>query len=411
MSNFKFQIQKLKNFYHLLQSILANVYYGFPSKKLKVIGITGTDGKTTTTHLVYNILISSGKKASMISTVYAKIGNEEYDTGLHTTTPNSFQIQKLLKKAVEAGHEYFVLETTSHALDQNRVFGINFEVSAITNISHEHFDYHLNFDNYLQAKLKLLLNSKVSLINNDDLFAKRIQGSLNQNRKKFYSLALKNKADFQFDYKSKYDQNLATFNNYNFLTAFSIAKLLGIDEEKIIKAMKSFTLPLGRYDTVYDKDFQVVVDFAHAPNAIGNVLFNLKERLKGNGKLIHVFGSAGNRDKSKRPIMGEESGKYADITILTEDDPRSEDVVTICKEISEGLRKYGFSYSSNVNSESVKKYTIIPDREKAIKKSLEIVGKGDIIALTGKGHERGLARKVEVPWNEKELVLKLLKEK
>lgn len=161
-------IQKLKNVYHLLQAILANIWYGFPSRKLKVIGVTGTDGKTTTTHLITHILKTAGKKVSMISTIYAKVGSHEYETGLHTTTPSSFTIQKMLSLAVKDNEEFFVLETTSHALDQNRVWGIKYKIGIITNITHEHLDYHKTYDEYVKSKLKILLNSKLAVLNKDD---------------------------------------------------------------------------------------------------------------------------------------------------------------------------------------------------------------------------------------------------
>src|SRR3989339_1761298 len=153
-------MQKIKNIYHLFQAVLANIFYGFPSRKLKVIGITGTDGKTTTTHLIAHILKTAGKKASFVSSVYASIGGVESDIGFHVTTPSSFILQKLLKQSADNHDEYFVLETTSHALDQNRVWGIKYEIGVITNITHEHLDYHRTYEEYVKAKLKLLLNSK-----------------------------------------------------------------------------------------------------------------------------------------------------------------------------------------------------------------------------------------------------------
>lgn len=402
----KRSIRVLKNWAHLVMAVIANILYGFPSKRLKVIGVTGTDGKTTTTHLIYHILNAVGQKVSMLSTVTS--------TGLHWTTPNPFKVQKILKQAADKGDQYFVLETTSHALDQNRVYGIKYEVSVLTNITHEHLDYHRTYQTYLKAKSKLFLNSKISLINTDDKSFVEIKKILDENSKKYFTYGLKNKADFQFNYKEKIDQDLTDYNNYNYLAAFSIGKLLEISAEDIIKSLKTFKLPEGRYDIVYDKEFEVVIDFAHTPNAIGNILSSLKERLKDRkGKLIHVFGSAGKRDKSKRPIMGEESGKYADIVILTEDDPRTEDALTICNEIAPGLKKYGFEYvEQNKLDNQAKKFTIITDREMAIKKSFDLAKKGDVIALTGKGHEKSISRgRKEDPWDEEALVMKLLHNK
>src|SRR3989344_322957 len=161
-------LQKLKNLYHLLQSILANLYYGFPSRRLKVIGVTGTDGKTTTTHLIYHILKSSGHKASLISSVYANIAGIIYDTGFHVTTPDVFPLHKYLHQSHRAGDEYFVLETTSHALAQNRVSLIQFEAGLVTNITHEHLDFHKNYEDYVKTKAILLQKAKIALVNADD---------------------------------------------------------------------------------------------------------------------------------------------------------------------------------------------------------------------------------------------------
>src|SRR3990167_796186 len=161
-------MQKLKNIYHLFQAILANLWYGFPSRRLKVIGVTGTDGKTTTTHLIAHILKTAGKKTSFVSTVCASIGGKESDIGFHVTTPSPFALQKLLKHSVDNNDKYFVLETTSHAIDQNRIWGIKYEIGVITNITHEHLDYHKNYEEYRNTKYKLLLNSKVAILNEAD---------------------------------------------------------------------------------------------------------------------------------------------------------------------------------------------------------------------------------------------------
>ena len=184
--------QTFKNIYHFFQAVIANIYYGFPSRKLKVIGVTGTDGKTTTTHLIYHILKTAGKKVSMVSTVYAKIGAEEFDTGLHTTTPSSFLVQKLLKKAVENGDEFFVLETTSHALDQNRVFGVKYFVAVLTNVTHEHLDYHKTYKKYVDTKAKLLKQSNIVIINSDDHSFERLDKILKHSVNKVYHYGFSN---------------------------------------------------------------------------------------------------------------------------------------------------------------------------------------------------------------------------
>ncbi len=405
----KSEIRKIKNIYHLIQAFIANVVYGFPSQKLKMIGVTGTDGKTTTTHLIYHILTTAGKKASMISSVYGKVGGQEYNTGFHVTTPNPFFIQKMLRQAVDKGDNYFVLETTSHALDQNRIWGIVYEVGVLTNVTHEHLDYHQNYNDYLKAKLRLFERSKIAVVNKDDESYKKLKTLLRQAQNnqilKIFTYGYKNGADF----KKQFNLNLTEYNKYNYLAAYSVGQILSIPEQTILNAMENFKLPSGRLDIVYDKKHKVIVDFAHTPNAFLQVLPSVRSMyLKDDGRLIHVFGSAGLRDFTKRPLMGEASGKYADLVILTEEDYRTEDPMEICLAIAKGLEKQGFKREHlDVSKQPSKIFDIIIDREKAIKKALEIAQKNDVIILTGKGHEKSLCRgKKEYPWDEKEMVLK-----
>ncbi|GAB4219323.1 MAG: UDP-N-acetylmuramoyl-L-alanyl-D-glutamate--2,6-diaminopimelate ligase [Candidatus Microgenomates bacterium] len=373
--------QKIKNIYHLIQAVLANVYYGFPSRKIKVIGITGTDGKTTTTNLIAHILKESGKKVSFISTVYAEVAGKIYDVGLHVTTPSSFMIQKFLRQAVLNGDEYFVLETTSHALDQNRVWGVKYEIGLITNITHEHLDYHKSFENYVKAKEKLLKMAKIGIIN------KNIKYQI-ANSKYTYQILNIIKKEFH---------NLPKFNQENYSAAFMICKILGLNDYQIIKAMKSFKLPKGRLEVFYDKDFKVIIDFAHTPNAFLQLLPEIRKKfVKKNGRLIHIFGSAGLRDKTKRPKMGEISSLYSDYIILTEEDYRTENLKDICKQIASGIKN--------------KPYEIIENREKAIEKAIFLTKKNYVILLTGKSHEKSLARgKKEYPWSEHQAVEKAIK--
>jgi len=379
--------QMAKNQYHLFVAIFANIYYGFPSRKLKVIGITGTDGKTTTTHLIAHILKTAGKKVSFVSSVYASIAGKESDIGFHVTTPSSFAVQKLLKQSVENHDEYFILETTSHALDQNRVWGIKYEIGLITNITHEHLDYHETYEEYVKAKLKLLLNSKVTVMNEDDESYKRVQRS---------------KCKVQ-SYNSKFKgleklSELTKFNQYNYAAAFTVCKQLGI-HESILKAMKTFQLPAGRLETVYDKDFKIIIDFAHTPNAFAQLLPEIRKiHLKQVGRLIHVFGAAGLRDSSKRYVMGKVSATYSDAIILTEEDYRTEDLYKICEQIGNGIKSVH------------KSYTIIEKRYDAIEKAIKMAKAEDIVVLTGKAHEKSLCRGTkEYPWNEKETVVKIIK--
>lgn len=395
-------MQKIKNFYHLFQAIIANIWFGFPSRKLKIIGVTGTDGKTTTTHLIAHILKTAGKKTSFVSSVFASIGGKESDIGFHVTTPNSFALQKLLRRSADNKDEYFILETTSHALDQNRVWGIKYEIGVVTNITHEHLDYHKNYEEYLFTKLKLLKRSKIGIVNNDDESFNKIKNL--ELRIKSYNSKLK-----IFEQIS----NLTNFNKYNYSAAYTVCKELCLSDEVILKAMMTFQLPKGRVDLVYEKDFKVIIDFAHTPNALFQLLPAIREiYLKKQGRLIHVFGSAGLRDFTKRPLMGQASGHSCDLVILTEEDYRTEDPITISKEIASGLEKEGFTkvnYDQLIDCNE-KSYSVIVNREKAIGGAIKLAKKNDVVVLTGKAHEKSLCRgKTEYPWDEYEAVEKVLK--
>jgi len=387
--------QVMKNQYHLLIAIFANIYYGFPSKKLKVIGVTGTDGKTTTTHLIYHILKSTGKKASMISTVYAQIGKKQYDTGFHVTTPSAFTVQKLIFEAYKAGSEFFVLELTSHRLEQNQLWGIKFEIGVLTNITHEHLDYHGTYEEYCKAKLKLLSNSRVAVVNEDDESYKIVQSSRQKGGQAPFKVQSYNS---KFKGLEKFLE-LTKFNRYNYAAAYTVCKELEIEGKNIFKAMKTFQLPKGRWDLVYDKDFKVMIDFAHTSNAFLQLLPEVRKKyLDKTGRIIHVFGAAGLRDKSKRYSMGKISATYSDVIILTEEDYRIENLYKICEQIGNGIKSVH------------KSYTMIERRIDAISKAIEMAQFGDIIVLTGKAHEKSLCRgKIEYPWDEKEAVEKIIK--
>ncbi|MEK7166173.1 MAG: Mur ligase family protein, partial [Patescibacteria group bacterium] len=204
MERLKRKLQWLINYYHLGRSILANIIYGFPSRRLKVIGVTGTDGKTTTSHLIYHILKSTGRKVALISSVSARIGDEEMETGLHRTTPDAFEMQPIIKRIADKGFEYLVLETTSHALDQNRVYGIKYEVGVSTNVTPEHLDYHKTYANLLRTKAKLLLRAKTSIINKDDGSFAELSEYLKSKNKSFLTYGIKTQADFSVDFNKSY---------------------------------------------------------------------------------------------------------------------------------------------------------------------------------------------------------------
>lgn len=410
--------RKLKNLFHFFEALFANIYYGFPSKRLKVIGVTGTDGKTTTTHLIYHILKTAGKKVSMISTIFAIIADKTYDIGLHTTTPSSFDLQKYLSLAVNYSDEFFVLETTSHAIDQNRIWGISYYISVLTNISHEHLDYHKNYENYLKTKTKLLLSSKIAIINRDDKLFDAVFRKIKNKKDKIITYGNKNEADVLWNNKIS-NSLLGDYNKDNILAAYAVCRNLNINEEIILQAVKTFKLPQGRFDIIYDKNFKIIIDFAHTPNAIYKLLKSIRLEMlkKKQARIIHIFGSAGLRDASKRLLMGEASAKYADLIILTEEDYRTESIEEICRQISQGLEKTGFRKISkdeilrrnNPMVVPARMYTIIINRFEAIKLGIILAQKGDIVVITGKGHEKSLCRgKTEFPWNEYKAVWEAL---
>jgi UDP-N-acetylmuramoyl-L-alanyl-D-glutamate--2,6-diaminopimelate ligase len=387
--------QKTKNLYHLGIAIISNAWFRFPSKKLTVIGVTGTDGKTTTTSLIYHILHIAGFNASMVSSVGAVIGGKNYDVGFHVTTPSSFSLQRFLNKAVVDGKNskpnFLVLETTSHALDQYRVFGIKFDIGVLTNVTHEHLDYHRTYENYLKAKAKLLKMSETAVINKDDesyVFLNKIKN------KRLITYGLNKSADVNpqvFPFKTDL---IGEYNQYNVLAAISVCRALGVEDSLIRKGIESFTAPKGRGDIVYKKDFTVMIDFAHTPNSIEQILKAIRPNVRN--KIIHVFGSAGARDESKRPLMGEMSSKYADVLILTAEDPRKEPVEKIMNEIESGINK---------KLEILR----IPDRKKAIKTAIEMAEKGDFILITGKSHEKSMNYgHGEVAWDEYKVVREAL---
>ncbi|MBI1862814.1 UDP-N-acetylmuramyl-tripeptide synthetase [Candidatus Microgenomates bacterium] len=388
----KKRMRRYINYYHLYRAILASAYYRRPSRSLTVIGVTGTDGKTTTTHLVYHILKESGRAVSMMSSVYAKIGSKEYDTGLHMTTPDAILVQKLLRQAVRHGDEYFVLETTSHAFDQNRNWGVHYKVGAITNVTPEHLDYHKTYDSYLRTKAKMLLRSDIALINRDDQSYEMLSGFAQAHHSNVKTFGLTHDADFHRDFKKELNLQITDFNNYNYLTAYGICITLGIPEEEILAALGTFVLPKGRMDLVYDKEFKILVDFAHTANSFEQLLKYVKKTTQR--RIIHVFGAAGLRDAEKRPHMGAVSARYADIMIVTEEDHRTEDPQQIANEVIAGIP----ARQTRINNKTL---IIELDRKKAIEQAIRLAKNGDIVVCTGKSHERSLARgEVEVPYDE-----------
>ena len=389
----------MKNLYHLLVAFLANIYYRFPSKQLLLIGITGTDGKTTTATLIYQILKTAGKKASLITSVNAQIGERRYDTGFHVTTPDPTEIPKFLRMAVNQGSEYFVMEATSHGLDQNRLAFCDFQIGVLTNITHEHLDYHQTYDQYLRAKARLFKKVKLAILNREDSSFEKIKKFINPSKTKIIRYGLKI-GDYTLKKFPAPSPLPGEYNQLNCLAAAACCRTLGIKTETIKKALKEVKPIIGRLEKInFGQNFQVFIDFAHTPNALKNVLSYLKTILPPQGRLIAVFGSAGLRDQTKRPKMGEIAAHLADIIVLTAEDPRTEDVNQIIAQIAEGCK-----------SQKAKIYKI-PDRQEAINFALQKKAKkGDIVVITGKGHERSMCfGKIEYPWSDHEAVKKALK--
>jgi UDP-N-acetylmuramoyl-L-alanyl-D-glutamate--2,6-diaminopimelate ligase len=418
--------QRVKNVKHFFIAHFYNLRFRKPSKKLKVIGVTGTDGKTTTSIILYTMLKLSGKKVGLISTINAKIDKKEYPLAFHVTNPDPKDLQNFLKMMVDSGLEYAVLETTSHGLDQYRVAGINYEFAVYTNVTHEHLDYHKTYENYLGTKAKLISYTKKDgtvILNRDDesfsylsdlsnkLERKTITYGFSKNsdiladeiitEKKYMNFAIKVKKK---EYKLK--SNLkGRYNVSNIMASIAVALELGIPMKDIKKHITQIPQLEGRWEVLQEKPFKVVVDFAHTPNSLENVLKRGDLFKTKNSNLIVVFGCAGKRDYSKRPKMGKIAGQYADKIILTAEDPRGEDVEKINAEIFEGIQSTPKGYE--------REYHSVPDRKEAIEKAINLAQKDDTIIITGKGHEKSmnLNGREELPWDEKKVTQSILKKR
>lgn len=387
--------QKMKNYYHVLQALAANIKHGFPGKKLIVIGVTGTDGKTTTVNLIYHMLRTAGLPASMISTVGADIHGKLSPLAFHVTNPSAFPLQKFLGEATKDHNgnrkNYLVLEVTSHGLDQKRIWGIPLEIGVVTNITHEHLDYHKTYNRYLRTKVKLLQMAKKIVVNKDDSSYEKILSYVPH--KPVMTYGIKQSADITPETFPFTCSLVGEFNRYNVLAAVSVAKLLGIEESLIRKAIETFVTPDGRMHKIKnEKGIEVYIDYAHTANGIAVALEAL--RLQAQKKLIVLIGAEGYRDVKKRSIMGELAAKFADYTIITAVDPRGL-ISQINEQILEGAKKAGGIIGKNVFVEN--------DRQKAIVFAIQTLAKkGDIVALFGKGHETSMNidGKHELPWSD-----------
>jgi UDP-N-acetylmuramoyl-L-alanyl-D-glutamate--2,6-diaminopimelate ligase len=417
--------QKIKNrLFHLSKSIFYNYYYHWPSKKLTLIGVTGTDGKTTTSILLYEILKKSGINAGVITTIGAKYGNEEIDTGLHITSPDPSVIQKIFKKMVDAGVTHVVCEVTAHALDQFRYYGCNFEVSVITNTSHEHLDYFHDMNRYIKTKSLIFSQSKISILNRDDDSYQTIKNSLVS--KSIITYSIKQPSDYQAK-KIKLNKNSLSFNlnnlkiktnspyyyqTYNILAAIAVIEQLKINPKYALETIKNFPDTKGRREEVSNQlDILALIDFAHTPNAIKNTLSSLRKI--GQNRILTIFGATGGRDQTKRPIMGNIVSQLADIAFITADDTRNENINQINQQIISGISNDSILIDHNQPLSEIKKtirnnknkfiYFNIPNRQDAFNLAVSLAQAKDIIIAMGKGHETTiLDGNTEYPWSEAE---------
>jgi len=389
----KFIPSFLLSWYHFILSLLGVIFYWFPSRQLKVIGVTGTNGKTTTAEMIAEILEKSGHKTALMNSIRFKIGNKEESNMLKMTMPGRFKIQKFLRQAISSGCSYAVLEVTSEGILQYRHKFINFEAAVFTNLSPEHIERHGSFENYRQAKGKLFQAvNNIHIINIED---KNAEYFLQFKARKKYTYGLdsgdvKNK-DIQLKPKLP-----GEFNIYNALAAICVGLSQGIKLEICKKAAEGIEKISGRMEEIIFRPFKVIIDYAVTPDALEKLYLAMKKMFPSQ-KIIAVFGSCGGgRDKWRRPAIGEIAAKYCDKIIITNEDPYDEDPGQILSQIKVGIFKSQFPTSNF--------YEII-DRREAIRKSLELAQSDDVVVITGKGCEPWIcvANGRKIPWDDRKV--------
>ncbi len=424
----KFLPEKLLNFYHLLLNFLGALYYGFPSRKLKVIGVTGTNGKTTVVNLIYEILKTAGFKVAAFSSLDFKIGEVSQKNTLKMTMPGRWYLQKLLKRAQKEGCQYAIVEVTSEGIKQNRHRFIKFDTAILTNLRPEHIEAHGSFEKYRQAKAELFkITKKTHILNLDDenfeYFSKfpasqkygyqiEIPNSKLKIEASKYKIIQAKDIKLQENYSSFKIQNIqfhlplpGLFNVYNALSAISSCLVENISLKLMAEALKNIKGVPGRMEVIQEKPFKVVVDYAHTPDALESVYQTLLENPTNKNlktRLICVFGSAGGgRDKWKRPEMGKIAAKYCQYIILTNEDPYDENPKEILDQIEQGIKK-AEQFKPNLLK--------ILDRKEAIKKAIQLANSGDVVIITGKGAEPWmcLAKGQKLPWDDREIAKKAL---
>jgi UDP-N-acetylmuramoyl-L-alanyl-D-glutamate--2,6-diaminopimelate ligase len=370
-------------------AIIASNYYGNPSSKLKLVGVTGTNGKTTTVTLLFNLFRELGYNTGLLSTIQNKI-NDEVISSTHTTG-DALQVNDLLKKMVDAGCTHCFMESSSHAIDQNRIAGLDYDVAVFTNITHDHLDYHQTFDAYIKAKKKLfdeLSGNAFALVNTDDkrgsimlqntMAQKRTFGvrSMGDFKAKIISDSLQG-LELEIDSHKVWFNLIGDFNAYNILAAYGVAVLLDEDAHDVLVALSALSAVPGRFEKIPLKSKIIaILDYAHTPDALSNVLKTISGIRTRNEQVITVIGCGGNRDKEKRPIMAEIACRLSDRVIFTSDNPRNEEPEVIIDEMKKGVPPQDF-----------RKTLTIVDRKEAIKTALALANDDDIVLVAGKGHE------------------------
>lgn len=386
---------------------IAHQFYGEPSARVKLVGVTGTNGKTTIATVLFKLFTTLGYKCGLISTVQNQIA-EEIIPATHTT-PDAVSLNALIKRMADEGCTHVFMESSSHAIHQHRITGLEFAGGIFSNITHDHLDYHKTFDEYIRVKKSFfdhLSASAFAISNADD---KRGEVMLQNTPAKKYLYSLKTPAAF----KGKILENVLTglvmtvndkevhfrligeFNAYNLLAVYGAAVCLGEESEHVLTVLSSLTGAEGRFDYSISKGLIIgIVDYAHTPDALENVLATIKKLRKGHEQIITVVGCGGDRDKTKRPVMAQAACDLSDRVILTSDNPRSEDPMEILKDMEEGL-----------SSSAKRKYIAIPDRKEAIKAAVDFANRDDIILVAGKGHEKYQDIKgVKYPFDDKEIL-------
>ncbi|MBI3915161.1 MAG: UDP-N-acetylmuramoyl-L-alanyl-D-glutamate--2,6-diaminopimelate ligase, partial [Chloroflexi bacterium] len=415
---------------------LCSAFYDNPSRKLRVIGVTGTDGKTTTGALVASILRAAGHRVGAITTVGAQIGDQEIDTGFHTTTPDAPEIQRYLAQMVAAEMQYAVIECTSHGLAQHRLAAIDFDIAVVTNIQHEHLDYHKTFENYRAAKAMLFRSlasshrkartAKVAVLNAEDTGSFEFLRGIETEEKIIYSTGgtrhvtrhtshvtgisahhiTHSPSGLSFIVETPHgnlsisSSLLGRYNVSNILAAIGVGIARRVPFEAMREGIANVRGVVGRMQVMQSEPFTAIVDFAHTPNALRVALETAREIARG--KVIVVFGCAGLRDAQKRALMGEIAGKLADKIVVTAEDPRTESLDAINAQIAQGLERAG-----RKNRED---YFAVNDRAEAIGFAAQMARAGDVLIVTGKGHERSMCfGETEYPWSDQEALIAALK--